>query len=224
MTGVLVAVLLWLSCWLLHRSPPRHGAGTDWVRREIASGSVMGRTPGAGTARSGRSRSRTGTASDAPALRGEGIEDAALMMDLMASMLAAGASIDRGLTILARSASPPVAQALTAVVTALDLGAPWEVAWAGASRAGPGGSKAPSSEAVAGLGRALRFAGTTGAPSAAIMNAHAAQYRRRRNREAERRAAALGVKLVVPLGLCSLPAFVCLGVIPILVGLFPALK
>ena len=32
----------------------------------------------------------------------------------------------------------------------------------------------------------------------------------------------LGVRLVVPLGLCSLPAFVCLGVIPILVGLFPA--
>jgi pilus assembly protein TadC len=47
--------------------------------------------------------------------------------------------------------------------------------------------------------------------------------RRRRNREAEKRAAALGVRLVIPLGACALPAFVCLGVVPVLLSLLPTL-
>lgn len=185
MTGLLIATLLWLGACLLHQPQPRT-------------------TPASGS-----------TSAVLHAEYRNGLKDPAIMMDLMASMLDAGASPDHGLAVLARSASPPVAAALTSVRTALDLGASWDVAWSAVPATGSGG-------AVAELGRALRFAGTTGAPSAALVNAHAAQFRRRRNREAERRAAALGVKLVVPLGLCSLPAFVCLGVIPILVGLFPA--
>lgn len=185
MTGALVAALLLTGCWLLHRSPPLAALPNSTSQGESA-------------------RSQW-----------EGLDDPALMMDLMASMLAVGSSLDRGLDVLARSSSPPVNAALTAVKTALDLGAPWEVAWAAVPSTGSG-------KAAYELGHALRFAGTTGAPSAAVVTAHAAQYRRRRNREAEQRAAALGVRLVVPLGLCSLPAFVCLGVIPILIGLFPA--
>ncbi|OUM42013.1 hypothetical protein B8W73_10390 [Arthrobacter agilis] len=69
----------------------------------------------------------------------------------------------------------------------------------------------------------LRFATSTGAPSAALLHAHAAQLRRRHNREVERKAAALGVQLVLPLGLCSLPAFICLGVVPVVLGLLPTL-
>lgn len=184
MTGILVAALLWAGCWLLHRSPP-----LQRHRRAAIPGTETG-------------------------IGREGLDDPALMMDLMASMLEVGSSVDRGLDVLARSSSPPVSAALTTVKTALDLGASWEIAWAGVPRTG-------GAQAAFELGNALRFAGTTGAPSAAVVTAHAAQFRRRRNREAEQRAAALGVRLVVPLGLCSLPAFVCLGVIPILVGLFP---
>lgn len=200
MTGALVAALLWAGCWLLHCSPARSRGGT-------------------GSARTTRqwppSRPNPAGGVPQPGVPQQGLDDPALMMDLMASMLAVGSPLDRGLEMLARSASPPVRTSLISVRTALDLGASWEVAWAAASAGGP-------CEAVQELGRALRFAGTTGAPSAAVVTAHAAQFRRRRNRAAEQRAAALGVRLVVPLGLCSLPAFVCLGVIPILVGLFPA--
>lgn len=185
MTGGSVAVLLWLAAWVLHRSP------------------------------SHRIRLPANSPEDSDRERWRGLEDPALMMDLTASMLAAGSSLDYCLDVLSRSASPPVSAALTAVKTALDLGAPWDVAWTAVTQQAEGG-------VVQELGRALRFAGTTGAPSAAVVTAHAAQYRRRRNREAEKRAAALGVRLVVPLGLCSLPAFICLGVIPVLVGLFPA--
>lgn len=185
MTGTIIAVLLWIACWTLNWSP---GTGRH---KPAAEGGV---------------HSESGH---------KGLQDPALMMDLMASMLASGSSIEYGLAVLARSASPPVAAALTSAKTALDLGASWDVAWS----AGPGAARDP---AVTELGRALRFAGTTGAPSAAVITAHASQFRRRRNREAEKAAAALGVRLVVPLGLCSLPAFICLCVIPLLVGLFPA--
>lgn len=185
MTGILVAVLMLAGCCLLHRSPQLQSPRHRLVQED----------------RSG--------------IRREGLEDPALMMDLMAAMLAAGLSVDRSLDVLARSCSPPGSVALIAVKTALDLGASWEAAWATAP-------DRRSENAVSELGNALRFAGTTGAPSAAVVTAHAAQFRRRKNREAEQRAAALGVRLVVPLGLCSLPAFVCLGIIPILVGLFPS--
>ena len=46
--------------------------------------------------------------------------------------------------------------------------------------------------------------------------------RRERFRAAEKRAASLSVKLVIPLGLCSLPAFICLGVVPVLLALVPS--
>jgi pilus assembly protein TadC len=67
----------------------------------------------------------------------------------------------------------------------------------------------------------LAFAALTGAPSASILYAQAARERREQFRAAEKRAAALGVKLVVPLGLCSLPAFICLGVVPVLIAMLP---
>jgi hypothetical protein len=69
---------------------------------------------------------------------------------------------------------------------------------------------------------ALGFAALTGAPSSAILYAQAARMRRERFRSAEKRAASLSVKLVVPLGLCSLPAFICLGVVPVLLALVPS--
>ena len=40
---------------------------------------------------------------------------------------------------------------------------------------------------------------------------------------AEAAAERLSVHLMVPLGLCSLPAFVCWGIVPVLIGLVPDL-
>lgn len=192
MTGVALSALLMVACWLLHRAPPLQDRTLQGLTTDRPPNSANGVRPEPG---------------EIPH------DDPALMMDLMAAMLAAGSSLEYGLTVLARSSSPPTASALRTVTTALDLGATWDVAWDIALPSDKG--------AIAPLGQALRFAGTSGAPSAAVVTAYAAQFRRRRNREAEKRAAALGVRLVVPLGLCSLPAFVCLGVIPVLVGLFP---
>ncbi|TVU58610.1 type II secretion system F family protein [Paenarthrobacter nitroguajacolicus] len=143
----------------------------------------------------------------------DGLRDTAMMLELMASMLDAGAGIGRALELIARCAAPPISQSLRPVVAALAIGVDWETAW-----------RAPTKHAteVVRLKDALAFAALTGAPSAAILYAQAARERREQFRAAEKRAAALGVKLVVPLGLCSLPAFICLGIVPVLIAMLPS--
>ena len=145
--------------------------------------------------------------------RSTGLNDTAMMLELVAAMLDAGAGIGRSLELVAASASPQYRQSLRPVVSALAIGADWETAWR---------SSAVRRPEILELRDALGFAALTGAPSSAILYAQAARLRRERFRAAEKRAASLGVKLVVPLGLCSLPAFICLGVVPVLLALVPS--
>ncbi|MBP3042545.1 type II secretion system F family protein [Arthrobacter jiangjiafuii] len=161
--------------------------------------------------------------------RTDGVDDPALMLDLVAAMLDAGQPLLSALSVLADIAEPGTAGSLRRVRAALELGAPWVAAWELAVPH-PGNpaarsllrSPAAGPDPAACLRDALTFVATTGAPSAAVLMAEAAQLRRRRSREAERRAAALGVRLVVPLGLCALPAFIVLTVVPLLLSLLPA--
>jgi len=142
-----------------------------------------------------------------------GLRDTAMMLELVAAMLDAGSGIGRSLELVAASASPDYQKALRPVVSALAIGADWETAWRSSEVRLP---------EILELRDALGFAALTGAPSSAILYAQAARLRRTRFRAAEKRAASLGVKLVVPLGLCSLPAFICLGVVPVLLALVPS--
>jgi pilus assembly protein TadC len=151
---------------------------------------------------------------DGPNLRAdEGLRDTAMMLELIGAMLDAGSGIGRALELVADSASPEYHHSLRPVVSALAIGADWETAWRS--------SEARTPELLI-LRQALGFAALTGAPSSAILYAQAARLRRERFRAAEKRAAALGVRLVVPLGLCSLPAFICLGVVPVLLAMLPS--
>lgn len=143
----------------------------------------------------------------------EGLRDTAMMLELIGAMLDAGSGIGRALELVAASAAPEYHRSLRPVVSALAIGADWETAWRS--------SEARTPELLI-LRQALGFAALTGAPSSAILYAQAARLRRERFRAAEKRAAALGVRLVVPLGLCSLPAFICLGVVPVLLAMLPS--
>lgn len=154
-----------------------------------------------------------GSGRSAPARHGTGLRDTAMMLELVAAMLDAGSGIGRSLELVAAAASPEYSRSLRPVVGAMAIGADWETAWRS--------SEARSPEILA-LRDALGFAALTGAPSSAILYAQAARMRRERFRSAEKRAASLSVKLVIPLGLCSLPAFICLGVVPVLLALVPS--
>lgn len=171
-----------------------------------------GRRGGGGGMGGSRSHGRPGEQSGRPGSL-HGLGDTAMMLELVAAMLDAGSGIGRSLELVAAVASADYAQALRPVVSALAIGADWETAWRSSEVRVP---------EILELRDALGFAALTGAPSSAILYAQAARLRRERFRAAEKRAASLGVKLVIPLGLCSLPAFICLGVVPVLLALVPA--
>ena len=174
------------------------------VRRRLRWGLHHAREAGP----SNRTRRGNGPAG----LPGPGLHDTAMMLELIGAMLDAGAGLGRALALVAELATPELRGPLRPVVAALAVGADWDTAWRSSSTRSPG---------LLALRDALGFAALTGAPSSAILYAQAARMRRERFRAAEKQAAALGVKLVVPLGLCSLPAFVCLGVVPVLLAMLP---
>lgn len=138
--------------------------------------------------------------------------DAALYLDLAAAMLAAGLPVPVLLAELGALDSGRYALYLRGVVLKLGAGATWVEAWTGQTPA-----------ALCGVRDALGLGLETGAPSAELLTVLADRQRRHRQRQLEKSAARLGVKLVVPLGLCSLPAFICLGVLPVLIAMIPAL-
>ncbi|WP_157002922.1 type II secretion system F family protein [Agromyces laixinhei] len=64
----------------------------------------------------------------------------------------------------------------------------------------------------------LGLAARAGAPVAELLRAEAFRLRRAARSAGMERAAALGVRLMLPLGLCVLPAFVLLGVAPLMIS------
>ena len=132
--------------------------------------------------------------------------DEAVLLDLMRSALTAGAGVSRALDAVARAVPHQQGAPLRAVVAALALGAEWEEAWREAPREHEG------------LRRALQPAWDGGVSPVPLLRQAADSIRRQRLRRAREAAARLGVRLVLPLGLCLLPAFVLFGLLPVLLS------
>jgi tight adherence protein B len=64
----------------------------------------------------------------------------------------------------------------------------------------------------------LELSSRAGVPAAALLRSEAIEARRIATSEGERKAATLGVLLMLPLGLCILPAFMLLAVAPLLIA------
>ncbi|WP_180967218.1 type II secretion system F family protein [Zhihengliuella halotolerans] len=178
----LAAVLAAAALWVFLPSGPRGNAGLR--RSEGASGPAA--------SRAGQRRESA---------------DVALLLELSASLLAAGQPVPGVLTHLAETV--PGCADLRRVARALELSVPWERAWEGAP--------VPFRP----LAQALGFTHRSGAAAATLLRTTAAEQRRSAVRRAEKEAAALAVRLVVPLGVCALPAFVCIGIVPLVVSLLP---
>jgi len=128
-------------------------------------------------------------------------------LDLIAAALAAGRPPATALTVVAEAVEQPLASDLGAVAGRLVV--------AGDVRAAL--VDVPNSLTV--LGRALRRAEESGAPVAAVVSAAADDVRR--DARAARREAArrVGVRTAAPLGLCFLPAFLVVGIVPTVIAL-----
>ena len=133
--------------------------------------------------------------------------EVAVLLDLVGAALSAGAGVPRALEATGRALGGPDGVALGAVAAALLLGAPWDTAWAAAP-----GRMAP-------LAEALRPAWTHGSAPREALRVAGLQISQDTSARARTEAARLGVRLVLPLGLCFLPAFVLIGLVPVLLSL-----
>lgn len=128
------------------------------------------------------------------------------VLDLLVVAVEAGASVPHALRAAGAAVGGRAGADLEHAGAALLLGAPWVAAWVHAPALG---------SALGGLASAW----DAGTPAGPALRLAAAELRRRRDRAAREAAARLGVRLVLPLGLCFLPAFVLTGLVPVLLSL-----
>jgi Flp pilus assembly protein TadB len=131
-----------------------------------------------------------------------------LVLDLAAAALRSGRPLAEALTLAAPAGGPASCEALLRVAGLSRLGADAAQAWSAVPRAGPLGELA---------GVAVRSA-TSGIKLAAALERLAGQLRLERRAAATVRAYRAGVLAMAPLAACFLPSFVCLGVVPVVVG------
>lgn len=166
----------------------------------VASGATFGvlarLEPGA------RRRTREAVARTAP-----------LALDLVAACLASGATVDASVRAAATAVEGPTGRLLLGAAAAARLGAPASTAWRDVA----------AEPALSAFARAVVRAHDTGAPLGEVLPRLAAQARATRRSAAETRVRTAAVRLTGPLGLAFLPAFVLLGVVPLVAAWVGAL-
>jgi tight adherence protein B len=132
------------------------------------------------------------------------------------ALLWGGARWSRALIDRAAIAQPAAGLRLELLAVALSSGASVgraeDLVSAGLARHLPG-LDAPGESA-----RIVALAERAGAPVAELLRAEAARLRGEARSAGATRAATLGVRLMIPLGCCVLPAFVLLGVAPLMIS------
>jgi pilus assembly protein TadC len=136
------------------------------------------------------------------------IADLPLVADLLAACLRAGGSPVRAIDAIAVALRGPLGSELAQVAAALRLGSDAAAAWAGFV----------ADPALAPFGRAMVRVWDSGASLGDTLDRLADDARRTRRAAADLRARAVGVKAAAPLGLCFLPAFVLVGIVPLVAG------
>ena len=192
LAGAAVAAVVMVAWW------PRRRRRVGGVGRVADSrGETGGPVQGFGASRGARTRR------ERPGDR----TSVAVVLDLLEVALAAGVPVPRALDAVGRAVGGTEGAALVRVAAALGLGAAWGRAWAGA----PAG--------LAPVGELLGPSWSAGAPPGPALRRGAQSVRRARRRAAREAAGRLGVRLVLPLGVCFLPAFVLLGLVPVVLSL-----
>lgn len=135
------------------------------------------------------------------------VRDLPIACDLLAACLSAGVPLSPALAGVATALGGPLGAGLGTVAGLLRLGAEPRTAWA----------EAPAE--VAALARLLTRTAENGAAVSGPLRALAADTRAIARSRAEADVRRAGVWVLAPLGACFLPAFLCLGVIPLVLGI-----
>ncbi len=132
-----------------------------------------------------------------------------MVCDLLAATLASGASITSAVLAVSEAVGPPASRTLMGVERAIQLGTPASLAW----------SAAEAEPAFDRIALAFRRSHESGAPIAELLTGVASDERREKRRVIEVAARGAGVRAVMPLAACYLPAFILLGVVPVVASM-----
>lgn len=131
-----------------------------------------------------------------------------VVADLLATAIAAGATVTEGIRVVAQAVDEPIRSRLQAVMTALDMGADPHTAW----------SSWLDEPALSPIAHAIIRSQHSGSPLSAVLDTTASDMRQAHRADVEARARAAGVRAVAPLALCYLPAYLLVGVVPVVAG------
>ncbi|MFD7833664.1 type II secretion system F family protein [Streptomyces sp. NPDC059761] len=129
--------------------------------------------------------------------------------DLLAACLAAGAGPMEAAEVVGESLGGPVGERLALAGAELRLGGEPGAAWGRLA-------EIPGARVLA---ECLERAARTGAPAAEPVSRLATALREDRARQAGARAQRAAVLVTAPVGLCFLPAFLAVGVAPVVIGM-----
>ncbi|MGO4445399.1 type II secretion system F family protein [Mycobacterium sp. 2YAF39] len=132
-------------------------------------------------------------------------------LEVLAACLRSGMAVSTAAAATAPSAPPELARILTRAADLLALGADPASAWSDATHHVSGEAEA--------LLRLARRSASSGAALAQGVAELATQARDGAADAARAAAERASVLIAGPLGLCYLPAFVCLGIVPVVAGL-----
>jgi pilus assembly protein TadC len=127
--------------------------------------------------------------------------------DLVGVCIGAGVPVANALAAVAEAVPGPLGAHLRTVAALYRLGAE------------PGRAWVDVPVELAGLGRVLVRAGESGAAVVPSLRSLAADSRSAERVDAEAAVRRAGVWVLAPLGACFLPAFICLGVVPLVLGI-----
>lgn len=231
MTAVLVGILVALAAWLsvpprsrarpepVAAPPGRSGAtaGRAGVLWPLLAGAgtwvVVGGAPGAVAAVVAAGAVRVVLArAEPPDVRREREavrRDLPALVLLVSLALRAGAATGPAVRVAARALPGPAADRVLPAADRLGLGVDPERVWA----------ELATDAELAPLGRALARAERSGAPVATVVERLADDLADTGRADVEQQARSVGVRAAVPLGVCLLPAFLLLGIVPLVASL-----
>lgn len=144
----------------------------------------------------------------------KGLLGMAFSLDVLSVCLRSGMPVATAAVVVSSCAPPELARILNRAGEMLALGAPASAAWAD-----PGSADDLAYEQRQALTRLARRSADSGAVLAEGIASLAVQCRRDAVDSAVATAERAGVLIGAPLGLCFLPSFVCLGIVPVVMGL-----
>ncbi|MFE9928278.1 type II secretion system F family protein [Streptomyces sp. NPDC005533] len=175
-----------------------------WVLVGGPAGAVVGVLAAIGVWR-WRARARPPAEVDA----GEAERQLPFAADLLAACLAAGAGPVEAAEVVGESLGGPVGERLARAGAELRLGGEPGAGWGRLA-------EIPGARALA---ECLERAARTGVPAAEPVSRLASGLREDRARRAGARAQRAAVLVTAPVGLCFLPAFLAIGVAPVVIGM-----